>query len=165
MIRSSRPLIAFGALASTVLLTIAVRGQAPDQLRDRVRQERAPLLDTLRELVAIESGSSDIEGLNRIYELIATRLRALGGEVQFVAPSMTVRFDDTPPQAGRMVQATFKGTGTKKILVLAHMDTVYQKGMGASQPFRVDGNRAYGLGISDDKQGVALVLHTLAALK
>ena len=37
--------------------------------------------------------------------------------------------------------------------------------MLAKQPFRVDGNRAYGLGIADDKQGVALILHTLAILK
>jgi glutamate carboxypeptidase len=45
------------------------------------------------------------------------------------------------------------------------MDTVYLRGMLAQQPFRVDGNRAYGLGITDDKQGIALILHTLAMLK
>jgi glutamate carboxypeptidase len=64
-----------------------------------------------------------------------------------------------------MVRATFTGTGAKKILLLAHMDTVYQRGMLAKQPFRVDGNRAYGLGIADDKQGIAVILHTLAMLK
>src|SRR5260370_1970239 len=37
--------------------------------------------------------------------------------------------------------------------------------MGAKQPFRIDGNRAYGLGIADDKHGVALILHTLAILR
>jgi glutamate carboxypeptidase len=37
--------------------------------------------------------------------------------------------------------------------------------MLAKQPFRIDGNRAYGLGISDDKNGVALILHVLAILK
>ena len=36
---------------------------------------------------------------------------------------------------------------------------------GAKQPFRIDGDRAYGLGIEDDKQGVALILHTLAMLR
>jgi len=37
--------------------------------------------------------------------------------------------------------------------------------MLAQQPFREEGNRAYGLGIADDKQGIALILHTLALLK
>jgi len=45
------------------------------------------------------------------------------------------------------------------------MDTVYLRGMLAQQPFRIDGNRAYGLGIADDKQGIAVILHTLAILK
>ncbi len=72
---------------------------------------------------------------------------------------------DTPKKIGRMVLARFTGTGTKKILLIAHMDTVYLRGMLAKQPFRVDGNRAYGLGIADDKQGIAVILHTLAVLK
>jgi glutamate carboxypeptidase len=45
------------------------------------------------------------------------------------------------------------------------MDTVYERGMLAQQPFRVDGDRAYGLGIGDDKHGVALIIHALSTLK
>jgi len=138
--------------------------QAVESVIARVKQERAAYIETLRALVSIESGSRDIEGLDRLSDLIAMRLRALGGEVQFTAPGDSIRFDDTPPRIGRMVQARFTGTGTKKILLLAHMDTVYEKGMGAKQPFRVQGNRAYGLGVADDKQGVALILHSLAVL-
>jgi len=130
-------------------------------------KEKAPLLDTLKDLVSIESGSGDREGLDKISELIAGRLRELGGTVEFVEPDPADIYPmvDTPKKIGRMVLARFTGTGTKKILLIAHTDTVYLRGMLAKQPFRVDGNRAYGLGIADDKQGVAVILHTLAVLK
>src|SRR5262249_20747221 len=103
----------------------------------------------------------------KISALIAERLKALGGEVAFIEPNPgdTYRMIDTPKQIGRMVHARFVGTGTKKIMLIAHMDTVYLRGMLAQQPFRIDGTRAYGLGITDDKQGIALILHTLAMLK
>ena len=158
--------IVVSALAVVDHLKVAsTYAQAVEPVMARAKQERAAYIETLRALVSIESGSRDIEGLDRISDLIAMRLRALGGDVQFIAPGDSTRFDDTPPKIGRMVQARFTGTGTKKILLLAHMDTVYEKGMGAKQPFRVQGDRAYGLGVADDKQGVALVLHTVAVLK
>ena len=75
------------------------------------------------------------------------------------------RMEDTPERIGKAVRATWKGSGKKKILLIAHMDTVYPPGSLAKQPFRIDGNRAYGLGIADDKQGIAVILHTLAALR
>ena len=132
----------------------------------QVQLQKEPLLATLKDLVAIESGSGDREGLDRISQLIGDRLQAIGGQVEFIEPDATLyRMHDTPAKVGRMVRATFKGSGTKKILLIAHMDTVYLKGMLAKQPFRIDGNRAYGLGIGDDKAGIAVILHTLAALK
>ena len=165
MIRWIRVVPAVFALLAALLSTWAF-AQAPESVLARVRQERQPYLDTLRELVSIESGSSDIQGLNAIAELIAGRLRALGGEVEFVEPPANmVRFENTPPQTGKSIVARFKGTGTKRILLLAHMDTVYLRGMLAKQPFRVDGDRAYGLGIDDDKHGVALILHAVTVLK
>jgi glutamate carboxypeptidase len=129
--------------------------------------QKQPLLDTLKDLVNIETGSRDYEGLVRSADLIAAKLRALGGQVELIEPTeaTTYRMADTPPKIGRMVRATFKGTGSKRIMLLAHMDTVYLKGMLAKQPFRIDGNRAYGLGISDEKQGIALALHTVALLQ
>ena len=148
-----------------VLLSTWVFAQAPDSVLPRVRQEQQAYLDTLRELVSIESGSSDVEGLEKISALIAGRLRALGGEVEIVDPPPNmVRFENTPPKTGKSVVARFRGTGTPRILLLAHMDTVYLRGMLAKQPFRIEGDRAYGLGIDDDKHGVALILHTVSVL-
>jgi glutamate carboxypeptidase len=129
------------------------------------KKEKPALLETLKALVSIETGSRDFEGLGKLAGLIAGRLKELGGKVELVEPSDIYKMDDTPEKIGQMVRATFTGKGSKKILLIAHMDTVYPRGMLAKQPFRVEGDRAYGLGIADDKQGIAVILHTLAILK
>jgi glutamate carboxypeptidase len=157
------------ALAAGLSLAAAAPAVAApvEPVRSLAAKEKAPFIDTLKDLVSIESGSGDREGLDRIADLIASRLRALGGAVEFIEPDPadTYRMADTPKQIGRMVRARFAGAGTKKILLIAHMDTVYLRGMLAQQPFRIDGNRAYGLGIADDKNGIAVILHTLAILR
>jgi glutamate carboxypeptidase len=151
---------AFGAAA------FAAQAQPLEPVLAQARQHKAPLLDTLKELCNIESGSRDLEGLDKVANLIAGRLRALGGEVQLVDVSNDIyRMQDTPEKVGRVVRATFKGRGTKNIMMLAHMDTVYLKGMLEKQPFRVEGDKAYGLAIADDKQGIATIIHTVAMLK
>jgi len=149
-------LIAFAACAF---------GQADESVRTQARAHKAPLLDTLKQLVSIESDSRNVEGLERIASLIAERLKTLGGDLTLVEPADVYKMEDTPERIGKIVRATFKGTGSKKILLIAHMDTVYPRGLLEKQPFRVDGDRAYGLGISDDKQGVALIVHTVAMLQ
>ena len=157
------------ALCLAVLLTgftAATRAAPVEPVMSLASKEKSPLLDTLKDLVSIESGSGDREGLDKIANLLAARLQALGGKVEQIEAGTDVyRMFDTPKQIGKMVLARFAGTGSKKILLIAHMDTVYLRGMLAQQPFRIEGNRAYGLGISDDKHGIAVILHTLAMLK
>ena len=162
------PSLRTGVLAGALALAFATGASYAAPVADvyaLAQQQQQPLLDTLRDLVHIESGSKDIEGLTQIAALIAERLQQLGGQVQVLQPSDVYRMSDTPEQVGPMVQAEFKGTGTRKIMMIAHMDTVYLRGMLKDQPFRIDGERAYGLGISDDKQGVAAILHTVAMLQ
>ncbi len=89
--------------------------------------QRQPLLDSLKAYVNIETGSRDVEGIVQATDLLATQLRSLGGQVAFVEPaeSTTYRMADSPEKIGRMVRATFTGSGTKRILLIAHIDTVY----------------------------------------
>lgn len=140
---------------------------APDErIAALAAKEKPALLETLKQLVSIESGSRDLEGLDKIANLIADKFKALGGQVELIDPTADAyRMEDTPEKIGKVVRATFKGTGSKKIMLIAHMDTVYQIGMLAKQPFRIEGDKAYGLGIADDKQGVAVITHTVALLK
>ena len=151
--------------ASLFAASLAVAAPSSQQLHEMARQESPAVLETLRGLVEVESGSKDLQGLAQLAELIAGKLKALGGEVSVIEPVDPYRMDDTPERMGSMVKAQFKGRGTKKVLFIAHMDTVYLKGMLKDQPFRVDGNKAYGLAVADDKQGVATVLHAIALLK
>lgn len=168
---STRSRIRSLTLAAALALAGAGALAAPDaRISELAAQNKQPLLDTLSQLVGIESGSRDLEGLDRIANLIAERLRALGGQVELIEPGSAAspevyRMGDTPEKIGKVVRATFKGTGTKKIMLIAHMDTVYQVGMLAKQPFRIDGDKAYGLGIADDKQGIAVILHAVAMLQ
>ncbi len=72
--------------------------------------------------------------MERIAELIRDRLKALGGTVEIVPATDVFRLDDTPEKVGPMVHAEFKGKGDKKIMLIAHMDTVYRNGMLKDQP-------------------------------
>ena len=128
-------------------------------------RQRSRLIETMRELVSIESGSHDPDGLRVIAGVVADRLRALGGDVELVTHDDPYLMVDTPAEIGPTVVGRFRGRGRGRILLLAHMDTVYRRGQLAEQPFRTADGRAYGLGIADDKNGVALILHTLAVLR
>ena len=153
---------------AALLLSAATgsRAAAVEPVLALAKKEQQAVLQTMKELVEIESGSADYEGLEKIAGVIAGRLKQLGAKVELVEAGPEVyKMFDTPEKIGKMVRATFSGTGTKNILLLAHMDTVYPRGMLVGQPFKIEGERAYGLGIADDKQGIAVILHTLAMLR
>ena len=151
------------ALAS---LSPATAATPHEDVLARVRQERPAVIETLREIVAIDSGSRDKPGLDRLAALLVQRLTTLGAKVERIpATTEVVKLEDTPAEIGDVVVGRFTGRGTRDLMLLAHMDTVYPTGTVAKMPFRIEGNLAYGPGIADDKAGVALILHALALLK
>ena len=75
-----------------------------------------------------------------------------------------LRRPDTPDKIGKTVHAGFTGAGTCKILLIAHMDTVYPRGTTALHPFEIKGTRVRGAGVLDDKQGLAMIVHTVSLL-
>jgi glutamate carboxypeptidase len=152
--------------AAVSALAMPARAAGVEPVRSLVRDEKPAVIETLRQLVEIESASRDKEGLDRIALLVRDRLSALGGKVELVEPGAdAVRLFDTPAQIGKIVLARFEGTGTRSFLLLAHMDTVYPRGTLEKRPFRIEGNRAYGPGVADEKGGVAVALHTVAVLR
>ena len=119
-----------------------------------VEANRAGALELLKNIVNIDSGSGDVEGGKRVEELLATQLKASGAAIRYEpaeAPNL-------PPN----LVAVFHGTGKAKILIIAHIDTVFGPGTVAKRPFRIEGNRAHGPGIGDEKAGV---VNAVTALK
>ncbi len=115
------------------------------------------VIRSLQEMVAIESGSDDVEGLSKIATYLEDRLKALGAQTQRIAST-----NGRPPG---LVKGEFKGTGKLRVMLIAHMDTVYQLGILKREPYHREGNKIYGPGIADDKGGIAVILHAVQILQ
>lgn len=94
-----RPWIAAFALA---LAASAAHAAPVADVHAAAQQERQPLLDTLRDLVNIESGSKDVAGLNRIAERIASQLKGLGGAVEILQPPTYTASTTRPRNSARL---------------------------------------------------------------
>lgn len=112
-------------------------------------------LDDLRQLSGIDCGTHNRVGVNRVGAWVADRCRANGWEVR-IHPR---------PIGGDIVQATVPGTGGRRLLVVAHMDTVYPDGTVAERPVRVDGDRLVGPGTGDMKGGLLAGIYAVEALQ
>ena len=121
-----------------------------------VEASRAGALDLLKTLVDIDSGSGDIAGGERVESLLGQRLKAAGAEVRTVAA-------EVPGVAPNRV-AVFHGTGKARVLIVAHVDTVFGPGTAAKRPFRIEADKAYGPGVGDEKAGVVNAVTALEIL-
>ncbi|HMS07163.1 MAG TPA: glutamate carboxypeptidase [Burkholderiaceae bacterium] len=140
------------------LLSTSAALAAPDSaLREAAQKEQPAVIDSLRAMVEIESGSHDLQGLASMARLVESRLQALGFK--------TERHKGSTAPGADIVVGTLKGSGKRHLMLQAHMDTVYEKGILKTQPWKVDGNRLYGPGIADDKGGIAVILHGLKLLQ
>src|ERR1044071_5361846 len=99
---------------------------ADEKLKAAAEAAQPALIETLHQMVLIESGSGDGEGLAKMADFTEARLKALG--------ATTERRKTTRGAGADMVIGTFMGTGSKKLMLIGHMDTVYQKGILATQP-------------------------------
>lgn len=110
------------------------------------------ILSLIERLVCTESPSGDLAGLDAVARI-----------VEGVLAEGRVRSARTDTPAGPMIHATLPG-GPRRVLLLAHMDTVWKRGTLAELPFRVEGGRAYGPGIFDMKAGLAFTALALGEM-
>lgn len=109
----------------------------------------------LETLTNIDSGNGDREGTEVANKFVAEKMAAIGASTEF-------RYND---RACHLI-SRLSGKGKYTILLVAHVDTVFNKGEAARRPFRVDEKGfAWGPGVGDDKATVVEVIYGLAALK
>src|SRR5438045_2607577 len=110
-------------------------------------------LRRLETLVNIDSGSGQVGGI----EEITAYLKHWLAELDF-----TVTLHPTDNYGPNLV-ARRKGKGSKRVLLVGHIDTVYNAGDARSHPFTLRNNRAYGPGVSDMKSGVLTGIYATRA--
>jgi glutamate carboxypeptidase len=111
----------------------------------------------LSRLVAIDSGTANVRGLDAMSAALVPELERLGATVE--------RVPSTAPGLADSLLATWRGDGRGRVLLIAHMDTVFQVGVAAERPYRVEGDRGIGPGAGDDKQGIVTALCAIEALR
>src|SRR5258707_5255236 len=127
-----------------------------DQLR-YFRKQQPQIVETIRQLVEIESPSDIKQAVDRLGAVLASRFAEMGGRVR-VHPA---------EKFGNHLQVDFRSSGSrdqKPLLLLGHMDTVYPIGTISKMPCRVAKGRVWGPGVLDMKSGIALALHVMEAL-
>jgi glutamate carboxypeptidase len=117
---------------------------------------RPEQLKLLAEVVNIDSGTGDVAGGRTLADVLAPRLQALGFSVERLAAEA--------PDLPENLLATLKGTGKGRILLIGHIDTVFEPGTAAKRPFRMDAEKAYGPGVGDEKGGVVQAIVALKIL-
>ena len=108
-------------------------------------------------MVDIETGTGDKAGMADMADFLEKSLRADGADV--------TRHKAAHGVVGENIVGTLHGAGGKRLLLMAHMDTVYPRGVVAPAPFRTEGDQAYGPGVADDKSGIMVILYSLQLLK
>src|SRR5581483_5892422 len=125
-----------------------------EQLRYFKRQQ-ANIVDTIRQLVEIESPSDLKQAVDRLGTVLASRFSELGGQVR-------VHYAE---KFGNHLQVDFRSSGKQRPgLLLGHMDTVSPIGTISKMPCRVAKGRLHGPGVLDMKSGIALAIHVLEAM-
>jgi glutamate carboxypeptidase len=130
----------------------------PDRLL-YFKQQQNRIVDTIRELVEIESPSDNKQAVDRIARVLATKFESLGGKTQLHRSS---EFGDSLQIDFPAHSSTSNG---KPVLLLGHYDTVYPLGTLPKMPCKIERGRLLGPGVLDMKSGIALILHAIEALQ
>ncbi len=123
-----------------------------------IRKNMPQTLELLEEIVNINSGTLNTEGVREVGEVLRKHFDDAGFTTEWV------NLPDSLKRAGHLV-AKRKGTKGKKLFLIGHLDTVFEPDMPAN-PFRkLNEITATGQGVNDMKGGDLVILAALQALQ
>ncbi len=126
------------------------------KLLSTLRGETRPMLACLKQAVELESPTNSKPHVDRVAKFFARQIRRAGGSARLLPHRV----------AGEALLGEFWGRlPGRPLLLLGHLDTVWDVGTLGRMPFRVRGGRAYGPGIFDMKAGVVMGLWAVRALR
>ena len=114
-------------------------------------------VDLLERLVNINSGTLNQKGVKDVGVVLREELDALGFQTRWIG------MPEEMQRAGHLF-GKFDGNRGKKILLIGHLDTVYEPG-DAFQNFGREGSKATGPGVEDMKNGDVIIIYALKALQ
>ena len=128
-----------------------------DAIRASIAADFPAYLADLERLVNIDCGSYTPDGVDEVGRWVRAFLEHLGADVE-VRPDPSERY-------GATVIGTFAGaSGGARVLLIGHMDTVFDPGTAAARPFRIEDGIARGPGVTDMKSGLLAGLYALKAI-
>jgi glutamate carboxypeptidase len=141
---------AFLTLAAAQTLTPVQR-----KIVEAVNADEQPSAQLLEQIVNINSGTLNPAGVRKVADVLRPQFEALGFTCRFLPM-------DAVQRAGHL-DCERKGTHGKRVLMIGHMDTVFEPG-SPFQKFVRNGDTATGPGTSDMKGGLVIMLSALKAL-
>ncbi|HEX8555158.1 MAG TPA: M20/M25/M40 family metallo-hydrolase, partial [Sphingomonas sp.] len=145
-------------LLALIATPAAAQLSAPEQrMQETVTAEAARHEALLERLVLQNSGTLNLPGVKAVGDMVRAELEPLGFKVRWIDMAATGR-------AGHLV-ATHRGNGRgKRVLMIAHLDTVFEP-TSPFQGWTREGTRAIGPGSGDDKGGIVVVIAALRAMQ
>jgi glutamate carboxypeptidase len=149
------------ALAASAILAAtpatAALNRAEQTMIQTVDSEQDRTLGLLERWVDQNSGSHNKAGVVAVRDMVEPEFKALGFTTEWIDMSATDR-------AGHLVARHAGSKNGKRLLLIAHLDTVFE----ADSPFQRwvrEGDKGHGPGAGDDKGGIAVILAALRAMK
>jgi glutamate carboxypeptidase len=135
----------------------ATLSPAEQRMAATVVAEQPRTLALLERMVNQNSGSQNIAGVEAVAQLVGAELEPLGFRVRWIPLKGTGR-------AGHLVATKTGKRGTRKLLLIGHLDTVFEPD-SPFQRWTLEGNRGRGPGAADNKGGVAVIVAALRAMQ